>query len=85
MAFSSSLGVSLFILSACLSVTVGQAKEFIVGGNTNAWTVPASSSYTLNKWAEANRFQVGDSIGNKLYFPLFKFYIRFKIRNEKQN
>ena len=82
MAFFSSFFVSLFFLIICLSITIAQAKEYLVGGYTDAWAVPASSSYTLNKWSEANRFQVGDSLGNKPYFssslafihPLFFFF-----------
>lgn len=88
MAFSSSLSASLFFSIVCLSVTIAQAKEFIVGGTTNAWTVPTSSSYTLNKWAEANRFQVGDSLGNKPFTFLFFFFrfntpLKLEMKNKK--
>ncbi|KAH7674968.1 Cupredoxins domain-containing protein [Dioscorea alata] len=41
-------------------ITSSQAKEFLVGGAAGAWKVPSSPSESLNKWAEINRFQVGD-------------------------
>ncbi|KAJ4815824.1 Early nodulin-like protein 1 [Rhynchospora pubera] len=62
MDFLASFFVSLFFLILSLCLTTAQAKEFLVGGKVNAWAVPASSSDTLNKWAEASRFQVGDSL-----------------------
>jgi hypothetical protein len=39
-----------------------QAKDFIVGGPTDGWKVPAMSD-ALNKWASANRFHIGDNLG----------------------
>ncbi|KAJ4763341.1 Early nodulin-like protein 1 [Rhynchospora pubera] len=62
MDFLASFFVSLFFLILSLCLTTAQAKEFLVGGKVNAWAVTASSSDTLNKWAEASRFQVGDSL-----------------------
>ncbi|KAJ4754999.1 Early nodulin-like protein 1 [Rhynchospora pubera] len=59
MAFLASFFVSLFFL--ILSLSALQLHK-LVGGKVNAWAVPASSSDTLNKWAEASRFQVGDSL-----------------------
>ncbi|CAA6672250.1 unnamed protein product [Spirodela intermedia] len=50
--------VSLLFLLCGLSA----AKEYLVGGSINSWTVSSSSLRVLNHWAEANRFQVGDSL-----------------------
>ncbi|CAN1790892.1 Early nodulin-like protein 3, partial [Linum perenne] len=36
------------------------AKELLLGGNTNAWTVPTSDS--LNKWAQNTCFRIDDSL-----------------------
>ncbi|XP_042964779.1 early nodulin-like protein 3 [Carya illinoinensis] len=38
------------------------AREFLVGGKTKAWIIPAFDSKSLNKWAEGSRFQIGDSL-----------------------
>jgi len=40
-----------------------EAREFLVGSKTNAWKIPSSEAESLNKWAEASRFQIGDSLG----------------------
>ncbi|XP_068653200.1 early nodulin-like protein 13 [Aristolochia californica] len=47
--------VSVFF---CLS----EAKEFLVGGKADGWKVPSSSGEPLNRWAESNRFKIGDSL-----------------------
>ena len=52
------------VLVFLLSITCSAAKEFLVGGKTNAWKIPSSQSDSLNKWAESSRFLVGDSLGN---------------------
>lgn len=40
-----------------------EAKEFLVGGQTDAWKIPSSSqSESLNQWAENSRFHIGDSL-----------------------
>ncbi|KAI4380996.1 hypothetical protein MLD38_007116 [Melastoma candidum] len=41
-----------------------EAREFVVGGGgwSTQWKVPSSESYPLNAWAEASRFQVGDTL-----------------------
>nr|CAD1823146.1 unnamed protein product [Ananas comosus var. bracteatus] len=49
----------IFALFAVLAVS--EAADFL-GGSTNAWKIPTSASDTLNQWAAANRFQVGDSL-----------------------
>ncbi|XP_008794359.1 early nodulin-like protein 3 [Phoenix dactylifera] len=53
---------SLVFLVLLLIVGSSEAKDFLVGGNTEAWKIPSSPSETLNQWAEANRFLVGDSL-----------------------
>ncbi|XP_073109474.1 early nodulin-like protein 15 [Elaeis guineensis] len=46
-----------------LFINIGsEAREHLVGGNTKAWKVPSSTSESLNQWAGATRFQVGDSL-----------------------
>ncbi|XP_073004210.1 early nodulin-like protein 14 [Typha latifolia] len=56
---SSLLFFSTFLLISSIS---SEAKDFLVGGSTDSWKIPTSTSDSLNKWAEANRFQVGDSL-----------------------
>ncbi|EOY29527.1 hypothetical protein QUC31_020730 [Theobroma cacao] len=54
------------LLSAVLLVsvflTLTEAGEHLVGGKANAWKIPSSESDSLNKWAGASRFQIGDSL-----------------------
>ncbi|XP_055802333.1 early nodulin-like protein 1 [Solanum dulcamara] len=38
-----------------------EAREFVVDGKENSWKIPSSPN-ELNKWAEKNRFQIGDYI-----------------------
>ncbi|XP_009398652.2 early nodulin-like protein 14 [Musa acuminata AAA Group] len=45
-----------------VSITSSEARDFLVGGNVNAWRVPPTTTDSLNQWAEKNRFQVGDSL-----------------------
>ncbi|KAG0466763.1 hypothetical protein HPP92_017732 [Vanilla planifolia] len=56
---SSSLLRFGFLLTLC-GITFTEAKEFLVGGATNAWTIPSTASEPLNQWAESTRFLVGD-------------------------
>ncbi|GAV82375.1 LOW QUALITY PROTEIN: Cu_bind_like domain-containing protein [Cephalotus follicularis] len=49
------------MLTAAHFITFTQDREFIVGGQTNAWE-PSSKFDSLNTWAEAFRFQIGDSL-----------------------
>ncbi|XP_040997855.1 early nodulin-like protein 1 [Juglans microcarpa x Juglans regia] len=60
MASNRALLYSLLLISLFLSFT--EAREFLIGGKTNAWIIPASDSESLNKWAEGSRFQIGDSL-----------------------
>ncbi|URD96152.1 early nodulin-like protein [Musa troglodytarum] len=55
---------SLLVCIALLLViiTSSEARDFLVGGNVNAWRVPPTTTDSLNQWAEKNRFQVGDSL-----------------------
>lgn len=60
------LALLVFIISSlCI---FSEAKEFLVGDKTNSWQMPSFPSQSLNKWAEANRFQVGDSLGTFLLY-----------------
>ena len=62
------------VLVFLLSITCSAAKEFLVGGKTNAWKIPSSQSDSLNKWAESSRFLVGDSLGNNNNNNFIFFY-----------
>ncbi|WOK95052.1 early nodulin-like protein 1 [Canna indica] len=53
---------SLLCLLILAIFTSSEAKDFLVGGNENAWRVPPTTTDSLNQWAENNRFQVGDSL-----------------------
>ncbi|KAG1326559.1 early nodulin-like protein 3 [Cocos nucifera] len=59
---ASQLSPTLLFLALLLIIRSSEAKDFLVGGNTEAWKIPSSKSETLNRWAEATRFQVGDSL-----------------------
>ncbi|XP_008803702.3 early nodulin-like protein 3 [Phoenix dactylifera] len=59
---ASLLSSTLLSLALLLIVSSSEAKDFLVGGDTEAWKIPSSKSETLNRWAEAHRFQVGDSL-----------------------
>ncbi|KAL6216034.1 hypothetical protein ACLB2K_009261 [Fragaria x ananassa] len=43
-----------------LSLSFSEAREYLVGGKSDAWAVPSSESESLNKWAESKRFRTGD-------------------------
>ncbi|XP_028064311.1 early nodulin-like protein 1 [Camellia sinensis] len=65
---SSSLVVLLLVFLANSSLS--EAREFLVGGKTNAWKTPSSEFESLNLWAQNSRFLIGDSLvwnydGNK--------------------
>ncbi|KAJ3693340.1 hypothetical protein LUZ60_008820 [Juncus effusus] len=62
---ASSISSSIFLILCFTTLTMfvkSEAKQFIVGGDVYAWSIPATSSFSLNKWAESNRFQIGDSL-----------------------
>ncbi|CAN0860666.1 Early nodulin-like protein 3 [Linum grandiflorum] len=60
--FSSSNCCCLLILLSSFCSQAAAAKELLVGGKTDAWTVPSSESDSLNKWAQNTRFRIGDSL-----------------------
>ncbi|XP_059455290.1 early nodulin-like protein 14 [Corylus avellana] len=37
-----------------------EAREYVVGGDKCSWGIPISSFESIQKWAETNRFIVGD-------------------------
>ncbi|KAA8525583.1 hypothetical protein F0562_007438 [Nyssa sinensis] len=43
-------------------ISFSEAREFLIGGNTDSWKIPSSESDSLNKWAESSRFLIGDSL-----------------------
>ncbi|KAB5552779.1 hypothetical protein DKX38_010090 [Salix brachista] len=50
------------ILIVSLFVTFTEARDIMVGGKNHSWKIPSSESDSLNKWAEASRFRVGDTL-----------------------
>ncbi|KAL0358266.1 UNVERIFIED_CONTAM: Early nodulin-like protein 1 [Sesamum angustifolium] len=42
-------------------ISFSEAREFEVGGKRPSWELPSSSD-DFSKWAQRNRFQIGDSI-----------------------
>lgn len=73
MASPSALLLVFIISSLCI---FSEAKEFLVGDKTNSWQMPSFPSQSLNKWAEANRFHVGDSLGT--FLLSFLIWVPFK-------
>jgi hypothetical protein len=55
-------GLVVFLCFVLL-VSMTAATEFKAGG-TGQWKVPESGAKTYNQWAEANRFKIGDTVGN---------------------
>ncbi|KAM7267309.1 hypothetical protein ACFE04_009475 [Oxalis oulophora] len=63
MAFSNNKAATFWcVVLISLFIGITGARDFVVGGKTNAWKIPTSESDSLNKWAAALRFQVGDSL-----------------------
>ncbi|KAK9130367.1 hypothetical protein Sjap_010854 [Stephania japonica] len=52
------LSFAMFFLLCSFS----EARELLVGGNTDSWKVPSSQSESLNQWAQRSRFIVGDTL-----------------------
>ncbi|PKA57617.1 Early nodulin-like protein 1 [Apostasia shenzhenica] len=50
----------VFLLVLSSPIISSEANEFLVGGASGGWKIPSPPSEPLNRWAEANRFQVGD-------------------------
>ncbi|CAN6458681.1 unnamed protein product [Victoria cruziana] len=49
-----------FSVTIFLFLSFSEALQFQVGGRNSSWSVPTSTSQTLNQWAEHTRFQLGD-------------------------
>ncbi|XP_022888412.1 early nodulin-like protein 3 [Olea europaea var. sylvestris] len=53
----------LGLFGVLLLIQKGNAYEFKVGGPKGSWAVPSDpNAASLNKWAETNRFQIGDTL-----------------------
>ncbi|XP_018461851.1 early nodulin-like protein 11 [Raphanus sativus] len=50
----------VYLLLTTVSHAASKPRMILVGGYVGSWKVPDSPSNTLNHWAEANRFKVGD-------------------------
>ncbi|KAI3444028.1 hypothetical protein Pfo_000693 [Paulownia fortunei] len=61
MASSKTLSPCLALLLLVSMISFSEAREFQVGGRKSTWEVPSSPD-EFNKWAERNRFVIGDSI-----------------------
>ncbi|PKI70223.1 hypothetical protein CRG98_009415 [Punica granatum] len=53
------MAVLPLVLMLIVSLTPSEATDFLVGGKENSWQVPSSPS-EFNRWAQKNRFKVGD-------------------------
>ncbi|KAK9279614.1 hypothetical protein L1049_013293 [Liquidambar formosana] len=64
MAAASSIALSSTTLVLLLLFSFSEAREFLVGGNANAWNIPnsQSNSESLNQWAQSSRFRVSDTL-----------------------
>ncbi|KAM6577214.1 hypothetical protein CsatB_029051 [Cannabis sativa] len=60
--FSRSSSSSSLILLFSLLFTISEAKEILVGGNSDSWSIPTSNQTQLNQWAGKNRFRIGDTL-----------------------
>ncbi|KAJ4950673.1 hypothetical protein NE237_027505 [Protea cynaroides] len=57
---SMALFSSLILMMLSLTFSEANAREILVGGKVDAWKIPTSAAETLNHWAEATRFKIGD-------------------------
>ncbi|XP_043706612.1 early nodulin-like protein 1 [Telopea speciosissima] len=64
MAFSRAIPSSLVLVFLLFSFS--EARDILVGNKNDAWKIPTSDSESLNRWAEASRFQIDDSLVWKL-------------------
>ncbi|KAJ4953971.1 hypothetical protein NE237_030803 [Protea cynaroides] len=60
MEFSVALFSSLILMMLFLTFSEAKDREILVGGRVDAWKIPTSAAETLNHWAEATRFKIGD-------------------------
>ncbi|KAL9233926.1 hypothetical protein vseg_008859 [Gypsophila vaccaria] len=64
MAISSKIQQITLILGVIIAMLVSfsEARDHIVGGKVDAWKVTSDDSQSLNKWAQKNRFLIGDNL-----------------------
>ncbi|KAK9682881.1 hypothetical protein RND81_10G103700 [Saponaria officinalis] len=62
MAFYSKIGLISVILGFTVMVCFTEARDHLVGGKPDAWKVPSDDSESLSKWAQKNRFNIGDKL-----------------------
>uniref|UniRef100_A0A803NMH9 Phytocyanin domain-containing protein n=1 Tax=Cannabis sativa TaxID=3483 RepID=A0A803NMH9_CANSA len=62
--FSRSSLILLLLFS--LVFTISEAKEILVGGNSDSWSIPTSNETQLNQWAGKSRFRIGDTLGEAI-------------------
>ncbi|KAF5749508.1 putative Early nodulin-like protein 15 [Tripterygium wilfordii] len=53
---------SLLLIFLFNIITLTEGRDILIGGKSNGWKIPSSESDSLNKWAQASRFQIGDSL-----------------------
>ncbi|KAJ4952625.1 hypothetical protein NE237_029457 [Protea cynaroides] len=57
---SLALASSLILMMLFLTFSEANSREILVGGRVDAWKIPTSAAETLNHWAGATRFKIGD-------------------------
>lgn len=50
------------VMAFALFLSFTEARDHLIEGIADAWKVPSSESDSHNKWAQKNRFQIGDSL-----------------------
>ncbi|KAL7001764.1 hypothetical protein U1Q18_002912 [Sarracenia purpurea var. burkii] len=60
--YETALYLSVGLMVMLLVSSSSEARDFLVGGSTDAWKIPSSPSDSLNQWAESSRFLIGDSL-----------------------
>lgn len=69
------LVICLGVVSLVSVIRLCEAREFNVGGdNKTSWQIPSPSD-SFDKWAQRNRFLIGDSIGINSFSSSTKPYI----------
>ncbi|OVA01333.1 Plastocyanin-like [Macleaya cordata] len=57
------MSIGLVLINLIMLTSFSEAKDFLVGGKSDAWEIPSSpQSQPLNQWAQSSRFQIGDSL-----------------------
>ncbi|KAF7806535.1 early nodulin-like protein 1 [Senna tora] len=52
----------LTLIFVFLLISPSHGRDFLVGGTHNSWALPLPSQDSLNRWAQNQRFTIGDSL-----------------------